>query len=221
MASKPQSAVVTTSRTNALVAAYLAQLAARPLLTKSLTSGTLSWVQEYAAGKIVGLRPKLAPGEATGLPPLDWVKKNERAFKLAAYGAFISAPLSHFLMGILQKTFAGATGTQAKVKMILASNLFVSPILNVAYLSSLAVIGGARSAAQVQSFIKLAFWKLMRLSWISSPVAMAFAQRFVSPDLWVPFFASVSCVLGTYFNVQAKRAAIVAKAKRDASDKSA
>ena len=55
----------------------------------------------------------------------------------------------------------------------------------------------------------------MRLSWISSPVAMAFAQRFVSPDLWVPFFAcafacdasthcpAVSCVLGTYFNVQA------------------
>ena len=89
-------------------------------------------------------------------------------------------------MGVLQKTFAGATGTQAKVKMILASNLFVSPILNVAYLSSLAVIGGARSAAQVQSFIKLAFWKLMRLSWISSPVAMAFAQRFVSPDLCAP-----------------------------------
>ena len=37
-------------------------------------------------------------------------------------------------MGLLQKSFAGATGTQAKVKMILASNLFVSPILNVAYL---------------------------------------------------------------------------------------
>ena len=67
--------------------------------------------------------------------------------------------------------------------VILASNLFVSPILNVAYLSSLAIIGGARSVAQVQAFIKLAFGKLMRLSWISSPIAMAFAQRFVSPDL--------------------------------------
>lgn len=71
--------------------------------------------------------------------------------------------------------------------VILASNLFVSPILNVAYLSSLAVIGGARSTAQVTQFIQLAFWKLMRLSWVSSPIAMAFAQRFVSPDLCACF----------------------------------
>jgi peroxisomal membrane protein 2 len=47
---------------------------------------------------------------------------------MALYGFFISAPLGHFLVGALQKAFAGKTGTAAKIGQIVASNLLIAPI---------------------------------------------------------------------------------------------
>jgi len=47
---------------------------------------------------------------------------------MAVYGFLVSAPLSHFLIGLLQKAFAGKTSPQAKIGQILASNLLISPI---------------------------------------------------------------------------------------------
>jgi len=51
-----------------------------------------------------------------------------KALKMAVYGFLVSAPLSHFLIGLLQKAFAGKTSPQAKIGQILASNLLISPI---------------------------------------------------------------------------------------------
>ena len=44
---------------------------------------------------------------------------------MAVYGAFISAPLGHFLISILQKMFSGRTSLTAKILQILVSNLVV------------------------------------------------------------------------------------------------
>jgi hypothetical protein len=44
---------------------------------------------------------------------------------MAAYGAFISAPLGHVLISILQKVFSGRTSLKAKILQILVSNLIV------------------------------------------------------------------------------------------------
>ena len=51
-----------------------------------------------------------------------------KAFKMAAYGALVSAPLSHTLVNALQRFFAGKTGLQARLGMLLASQLIVAPI---------------------------------------------------------------------------------------------
>ena len=51
-----------------------------------------------------------------------------KAFKMALYGFFVSAPLGHVLIGALQKAFAGKTGTGAKIAQLLANNLLVAPI---------------------------------------------------------------------------------------------
>lgn len=44
---------------------------------------------------------------------------------MAVYGAFISAPLGHFLISILQRMFSGRTSLTAKIMQILVSNLVV------------------------------------------------------------------------------------------------
>ena len=78
-----------------------------------LTSGSLSDLQEVLA---------------------SWIAKDvsvhghyisSRVLKMAIYGAFISAPLGHVLISVLQKLFAGRTSLKAKILQILVSNLIV------------------------------------------------------------------------------------------------
>lgn len=79
-----------------------------------LTSGTLSATQEVLASWIAHDRSKHGH------------YFNARVPKMAIYGAFISAPLGHVLITILQKLFAGRTSLKAKILQILVSNLIVS-----------------------------------------------------------------------------------------------
>ena len=78
-----------------------------------LTSGSLSALQELLASYIAKDRNKNG-GYMTSRVP-----------KMAAYGAFISAPLGHVLISILQKAFAGRTSLKAKILQIVAGNLIV------------------------------------------------------------------------------------------------
>lgn len=78
-----------------------------------LTSGTLSAVQELLASWIAHDRSKNGHYISSRVP------------KMALYGAFISAPLGHLLVTILQKIFAGRTSLKAKILQIVVSNLIV------------------------------------------------------------------------------------------------
>lgn len=79
-----------------------------------LTSGSLSAGQELLASWIAKDRNK------------DGNYFTSRVPKMGLYGAFISAPLGHVLISILQKVFSGRTSVKAKILQILASNLIVS-----------------------------------------------------------------------------------------------
>ena len=46
---------------------------------------------------------------------------------------------------------------------------------------------------------------MMITSAISSPVALAFAQLFLPPETWVPFFNFVAFVVGVYVNQHTKK----------------
>jgi len=98
--------------------AYLKQLQTNPLRTKMLTSGTLSGLQELLASWIAKDRNKNGNYFTARVP------------KMAAYGAFISAPLGHVLISILQKIFQGRTSLRAKILQIIASNLVVRSMDN-------------------------------------------------------------------------------------------
>lgn len=78
---------------------------------------------------MAGVPPSRVPKSAPALYHVfAQARIDARAFKLALYGFLISAPLSHALVGRLQKFFAGKTGLGAKIGQILASNLLVAPI---------------------------------------------------------------------------------------------
>ncbi|KAI5293034.1 hypothetical protein KEM52_005877 [Ascosphaera acerosa] len=172
---------------------YLYELQHNPLRTKMFTSGFLSALQEFIAS--VAANDKSKHGNFL----------NARVPKMAMYGAFVSAPLGHLLIGILQRMFRGKTSIKAKIWQILVSNLIISPIQNIVYIFFMAIIAGAREWHQIRRAIKASFFPIMRVSWITSPISLAVAQRFVPEHAWVPFFNLVGFVIGTYVNYQTKR----------------
>ncbi|KAI0068322.1 hypothetical protein BV25DRAFT_1846260 [Artomyces pyxidatus] len=207
---------------NPLLVAYLAQLAAHPLRTKALTSGALCFLQEVIGSHLAGIPVRQPPKDAPlHTKALARAKVDARAYKMAVYGFLVSAPLGHYLIGQLQKAFAGRTGRGAKIGQVVASNLIVAPIQTAVYLASMAVISGAKSVDDVVKTVKGGFFAVIRVMWVSSPLTLVFAQKFLSPELWVPFFNFVGFVMGTYFNAQVKKVRLAAeKKKAEGSDKS-
>ncbi|SCV68649.1 BQ2448_770 [Microbotryum intermedium] len=196
-----------------------------PLLACKFESplGT-AFVSEIIAGHASGALPApLAKHERTGILPIDLLKQNKKALKLAAYGFFISAPLGHTLMNILQNAFAGKTSGRAKLSMILCSNLFISPIQQSVYIAAMAYINGVESIDGIIKAWKMSIMPILRLTWVISTLSLAIAQRFLDPSTWVPFFTLVGATAGTFINTQQKKKALAARAKaaakRDAEKK--
>jgi len=194
-----------TMRGNSYIALYLKQLQTNPLRTKMITSGTLHGLQELIASVIAKDRPK------------HGTYFTQRVPKMAIYGSFVSAPLGHLLITLLQKAFKGRTSTKAKIFQILVSNLIVSPIQNTVYLACMAVIAGARTFHQVRATVKAGFMPVMKVSWCTSPLALLFAQKFLPQHAWVPFFNLISFVIGTYINTMTKKKRIAAIMKKKKS----
>jgi len=189
------------------LAAYLDQLQKNPLRTKILTSGALAALQEVLASWLAKDVSKNGHYISSRVP------------KMAAYGAFISAPLGHFLIKILQRLFSGRTSLKAKILQILFSNLVISPIQNTVYLASMAVIAGARTFHQVRATVRAGFMPVMKVSWITSPIALAFAQKFLPEQTWVPFFNIISFVIGTYINTHTKKKRLAALRRKYDEDR--
>lgn len=192
--------------TKGYLAAYIKELEDNPLRTKMLTAGTLAGAQELIASWLAKDRNKHGNYFTARVP------------KMAAYGALISAPIGHFLIWALQKTFKGRTSLKAKILQILVSNLIIAPIQNSVYLVAMALIAGARTYHQVRATVKVGFWKVMKVSWITSPVCLAFAQKFLPDQLWVPFFNLVGFVIGTYINTVTKKKRLAALRKKHFGD---
>ncbi|KAJ5940294.1 hypothetical protein N7516_000462 [Penicillium verrucosum] len=142
------------------------------------------------------------------------LQKNPLRTKMLTSGVLSAPPLGHVLVGILQKIFAGRTSLKAKILQILVSNLIISPIQNSVYLTSMAIIAGARTLHQVRATVKAGFMPVMKVSWITSPLCLAFAQKFLPEHTWVPFFNIVGFFIGTYVNTHTKKKRLEALRKR-------
>lgn len=199
---------------NPLLRRYIAALEANPLRTKQLTSGILSALAEVLAGHIAGTNPAHTHSKATSSSgsPMDIVTStlrtiglDARAAKMFIYGSLVSAPLNHHMVGALQRAFAGRTTPRDRILQIIVSQLTVTVASSAVYLASMAVVNGARSSAAVLAVLKAGLWRMLQISWVTSPLAIAFAQRFLPLEMWEPSFTLLRFVLGTYFNTVAKR----------------
>ncbi|KAL1880790.1 hypothetical protein VTK73DRAFT_5175 [Phialemonium thermophilum] len=192
--------------TKGYLAFYIKQLESNPLRTKMLTAGSLAGAQEFIASWLAKDRNKHGHYFTSRVP------------KMAAYGALVSAPLGHVLIWCLQKAFSGRVSLRAKILQILVSNLIIAPIQNTVYLVAMALIAGAHNLHQVRATVRVGFWKVMRVTWITSPICLAFAQKFLPENTWVPFFNLVSFVIGTYINTVTKKRRLAALRKRHFGD---
>jgi hypothetical protein len=171
-----------------------------------LTAGTLAGLQEFLASWLAKDRNKHGNYFTSRVP------------KMAAYGALVSAPLGHFLIWLLQKTFKNRTSLRAKILQILVSNFIIAPIQNSVYLVAMALIAGARNYHQVRATVRVGFMKVMKVSWIASPICLAFAQQFLPEQTWMPFFNVVAFVIGTYINTTTKKKRLAALRKKHFGD---
>lgn len=78
----------------------------------------------------------------------------------------------------------------------------------------MAVIAGARTFHQIRATIRAGFMPVMKVSWITSPIALAFAQKFLPEHTWVPFFNIVAFIIGTYVNAHTKKKRLAALRKK-------
>ncbi|KAG0696033.1 hypothetical protein DFH29DRAFT_241250 [Suillus ampliporus] len=209
--------------THPLLAQYLRQLATHPLRTKAITSSTFLFLQEVIGSNVVRLPLSRISKDAAPLTKaLARARIDSKAIKMAMYGFFVSAPMSHFLVGRLQKAFAGKTGLKARVGQLLASNLLIAPInatgvcsllvsftlvlrVTLVFLTCMAIINGAKSLNEIIRAIKSGFFSVIRVPWIVSPLSMIIAQQFIPVELWVPFFNTVQFTVGTFLNIKAKK----------------
>lgn len=74
----------------------------------------------------------------------------------------------------------------------------------------MAIIAGAKTIHQVHATWKAGFMPVMKVSWITSPLALAFAQKFLPEHTWVPFFNIISFIIGTYVNSVTKKKRLAA-----------
>lgn len=98
------------------------------------------------------------------------------------------------------------------------ASLQIAPIQNSIYLIAMALIAGARTYHQVRATVKVGFWKVMRVSWITSPICLAFAQKFLPDQVWMPFFNLISFIIGTYINTITKKKRLAALRKKHFGD---
>jgi len=211
---RPAGSIVSKERANtllrSLLQSYLRQLSAHPLRTKCITVGIFNFIQDILGNHLAGVPPRRVSKDAPLYEKLAArLKLDARAFKMLLYGVFVSAPLSHYVTGMLQRMFAGKTNTfVGKLAQILTSLLISSPIMAISYLSCTAVIQGARTKQEIVNFVKARFAGIMKLSLVSTPLGMLVAQYCLPPELWVPWFNSITFVIGTTLSVMIKKGAV-------------
>lgn len=200
---------------SSLNAQYLAYLIKYPLLTKSITSGVFSGLNETVASVLTN---EFQETKVAGIK----IKHvfTQKLLTMIIYGSCIATPISHYMYFIINnKIFKGPLTKSGKILQILTSLSTVTPTLAACFVSWIALINNYKLpkgsinpiaelnkiVAIVRAGLKKGYFGVLKSSLVTSSVALVIAQKFVPPELWVVFFNVVYFFLGTYQNTKLKR----------------
>ncbi|CCG23588.1 hypothetical protein CORT_0D07550 [Candida orthopsilosis Co 90-125] len=196
----------------ALNAQYLAYLMQYPLLTKSITSGIFSGLNEtvssiitneYKETKVLGIKVKHV--------------FSEKLLKMIIYGALIATPISHNMYAVINKIYKPPLTKRQKILQLLTSLSTVTPTISACFVSWISIINNYKRTSCnpvielkkilfiVKAGLKKGYLPVLKSSLSTSFFALLVAQNFIRPELWVVFFNLVYFVLGTYQNTKLKK----------------
>ncbi|KAH3670439.1 hypothetical protein OGAPHI_000954 [Ogataea philodendri] len=199
---------------------YLDTLEKRPLATKAVTAAVLNGLNEQLASLFAGdskeYTVKLGSKSITISHSIT-----KRVPLMFLYGLLINGPFSHYSYKLLQKVYRPPLSKKLKLAQILTSMATITPIISALMVSYISLIANLKLAkvkdlesaksqlSEALQKVKLALQKslfsVIRSSWISSPIFILVAQRFLKPNQWAVFFNFCYFVLGTYNNTLIKR----------------
>ncbi|MBQ5153873.1 hypothetical protein EGM85_11515 [Macrococcus caseolyticus] len=186
-----------------LATAYLSELIQHPVRTKALTSASFNALSEILAAAISGEKD-----------PQTGAYIGSRVPKMALYGALVSGPLSHYLVELVQKAFKRSKrGWATNVAQIVVLNIFVNPILAATFITWMSILAGARTVTEIKDRLKGSMMSVLRSQWITSPILIAFAQKYVPKLAWTPVFSFFAFILSTYHNTLVRKRLAEAKKK--------
>lgn len=191
---------------------YLQYLAKYPLLTKSVTAGLLGGLNEIVASVYVG------DNSEKKAPILS-----SKTIGLIIYGFFIATPISHNLYKIINQFFLPPLSNKQKAAQIITSLATVTPTMSAAYAGWISLLqvykyNGKPLSEELKKIyliftggIKKNFKPIFKTSLVVSTLSLIIAQKYISQELWVVFFAGVSFLVGTYLNIKVKQKAKLLK----------
>lgn len=194
---------------------YLAYLAKYPLLTKSITAGVLSGLNEIIASVLAKDYKYFKLGSCK-------IKHvfSPKILKMIIYGSLILTPISHQLYSVLNTIFKGPNLPPImKIGQILTSLSVITPTLAAVFVSWLSFINNYELPTKdvnivheikkitriIKNGLRKSYMPILKTSLVTSLCSLVIAQKFVRPELWVVFFNLVYFVLGTVQNTKVKK----------------
>lgn len=170
---------------------YLRSLNERPVLTKSLTSGTLALLGDLIAQFIEHFRNS---------KPFAL----QRALQFASFGIVISGPIFHLWYKLLEKLFQGQQPTLKVVLMkMVVSMLFMRPLFLFVFFTYMPAIQG-QTVEEIKKKIKndlVPAWIASTIVWIPASFV---SYKYVRSDLRVLYDSCIALVWNVYFRIKNK-----------------
>lgn len=190
---------------------YLAHLAKRPLLTKSVTSAVLAVLSELIASiiakdyKVSTVFNQRIKHPISGKLPL-----------FAFFSATVSAPISHFGLKLINHLVKPPLTLKKRLLQILLTLTTFGPLLNVLFVAFVSVVNLKpqlqsfecdelkRAFANIKYSLRKSLFAVLKSSWVTTPFVLTVCQSYLRPEYWAIFSNLVHFVLGTGQNTLLK-----------------
>ncbi|PSC69130.1 Peroxisomal membrane PMP22 isoform A [Micractinium conductrix] len=181
---------------------YTTQLERRPLVTKSVTAGTMAGLSDLLAQRLT----------ASAGSTFNW----RRTLAIALYGGLWAGPASHYWQAFLEKLFPNKKDPLRSLKKVAVDQLTFGPFVNALFMSYMSAVVEGRSLAATRAKVSHEFTAVQARSWRVWPLASFVSQQYVPLQLRVLWLNCVAFLWSTFLILRssgvASRPALLAAA---------